>query len=158
MFIVINFDNGNLPDQVVNCVAVDNRNQLWIGTAKGLRILSSVDRFISENELTTTAIIIQEGDLAQELFFQQSILDIKVDGANRKCVSIANAGVFLVSANGQQTIYRFTRNNSPLPSDNVNDIEIDDITGEVFFATDKGLVSFLGTSTKPNNDLTNVYV
>ena len=157
-FIVIDFDNGNLPDAVVNCVAVDNRNQLWIGTAKGLRILSSVDRFISENELSSTAIIIQEGDLAQELFFQQSILDIKVDGANRKWVSIANAGVFLVSANGQQTIYRFTRNNSPLPSDNVNDIEIDDVTGEVFFATDKGLVSFLGTSTKPNNDLTNVYV
>lgn len=157
-FIVINFENGNLPDQVVNCVAIDNRNQLWIGTFKGLRILSSVDRFISENELTTTSIIIQEGDLAQELFYQQSILDIKVDGANRKWVSLADAGVFLVSPNGQQTIYRFTKNNSPLPSDNVNDIEIDDVTGEVFFATDKGLVSFLGVSTKSSDDLTNVYV
>lgn len=157
-FIVINFENGNLPDQVVNCVAIDNRNQLWIGTFKGLRILSSVDKFISENELTTTSIIIQEGDLAQELFYQQSILDIKVDGANRKWVSLADAGVFLVSPNGQQTIYRFTKNNSPLPSDNVNDIEIDDVTGEVFFATDKGLVSFLGVSTKSSDDLTNVYV
>lgn len=157
-FIVINFENGNLPDRVVNCVAIDNRNQLWIGTFKGLRILSSVDRFISENELTTTSIIIQEGDLAQELFYQQSILDIKVDGANRKWVSLADAGVFLVSPNGQQTIYRFTKNNSPLPSDNVNDIEIDDVTGEVFFATDKGLVSFLGVSTKSSDDLTNVYV
>ncbi len=157
-FIVINFENGNLPDQVVNCVAIDNRNQLWIGTFKGLRILSSVDRFISENELTTTSIIIQEGDLAQELFYQQSILDIKVDGANRKWVSLADAGVFLVSPNGQQTIYRFTKNNSPLPSNNVNDIEIDDVTGEVFFATDKGLVSFLGVSTKSSDDLTNVYV
>ncbi|WP_445456392.1 type IX secretion system anionic LPS delivery protein PorZ [Flavobacterium sp. HNIBRBA15423] len=157
-FIVINFENGNLPDRVVNCVAIDNRNQLWIGTFKGLRILSSVDRFISENELTTTSIIIQEGDLAQELFYQQSILDIKVDGANRKWVSLADAGVFLVSPNGQQTIYRFTKNNSPLPSNNVNDIEIDDVTGEVFFATDKGLVSFLGVSTKSSDDLTNVYV
>jgi len=157
-FIVINFENGNLPDRVVNCVAIDNRNQLWIGTFKGLRILSSIDRFLSENELTTTSIIIQEGDLAQELFYQQSILDIKVDGANRKWVSLADAGVFLVSPNGQQTIYRFTKNNSPLPSNNVNDIEIDDVTGEVFFATDKGLVSFLGVSTKSSDDLTNVYV
>lgn len=157
-FIVINASNGNLPDRVVNCVAIDNRNQLWIGTAKGLRVLSSVDQFISQNELTTSSIIIQEGDLAQELFFQQSILDIKVDGANRKWVSIANAGVFLVSPNGQQTIYRFTKSNSPLPSNNVNDIEIDEVTGEVFFATDKGLVSFLGTATKANDDLANVYV
>ncbi len=157
-FIVINANNGNLPDRVVNCVAIDNRNQLWIGTDKGLRILGSIDRFLSENELATTSIIIQEGDLAQELFFQQTILDIKVDGANRKWVSIADGGVFLVSPNGQQTIYRFTKNNSPLPSDNIVDIEIDEVTGEVYFATDKGMVSFLGTATKANDDLANVYV
>lgn len=156
-FIVINTTNGNLPDNDVRCVAVDNRNQLWIGTFAGLRTLS-VDRFISSDELTTNAIIIQEGDLAQELFYQQTILDIAVDGANRKWVSIADGGVFLVSPDGQQTIYRFTKNNSPLPSDNINDIEIDGASGEVFFATDKGMVSFLGTSTKPSDSLGDVYV
>ena len=157
-FIVINSTTGNLPDNDVRCVAIDNRNQLWIGTYAGLRVLPSVDRFISETELTSNAIIIQEGDLAQELFYQQTILDIAVDGANRKWVSIADGGVFLVSPNGQQTIYQFTKKNSPLPSDNINDIEIDGVSGEVFFATDKGMVSFLGTSTKPSDDLANVYV
>ena len=92
-FIVINSTNGNLPDNDVRCVAVDNRNQLWIGTFAGLRIVN-VDRFISSNELTTSPIIIQEGDLAQELFYQQTILDIAVDGANRKWVSIADEVVF----------------------------------------------------------------
>jgi len=157
-FININVNNGNLPDPVVTCVALDNRNQLWIGTFRGLRILSSVDRFLSENELSTTNIVIQEGDLAQELFFQQSIIDIAVDGANRKWVSIANGGVFLVSANGQETIYRFDKDNSPLPSNNILDIEIDGASGEVFFATDKGMVSFLGTSTKPSDSLADVFV
>lgn len=157
-FININVNNGNLPDPVVTCVALDNRNQLWIGTFRGLRILSSVDRFLSENELSTTNIVIQEGDLAQELFFQQSIIDIAVDGANRKWVSIANGGVFLVSANGQETIYRFDKDNSPLPSNNILDIEIDGTSGEVFFATDKGMVSFLGTSTKPSDSLADVFV
>lgn len=156
-FIVINSTNGNLPDNDVRCVAVDNRNQLWIGTFAGLRTVS-VDRFISSDELTTNAIIIQEGDLAQELFYQQTILDIAVDGANRKWVSIADGGVFLVSSDGQETIYRFTKNNSPLPSDNINDIEIDGVSGEVFFATDKGMVSFLGTSTKPSDSLSDVFV
>ena len=156
-FIVINTTNGNLPDNDVRCVAADNRNQLWIGTYAGLRTVS-VDRFISSDELTTNAIIIQEGDLAQELFYQQTILDIAVDGANRKWVSIADGGVFLVSSDGQETIYRFTKNNSPLPSDNINDIEIDGVSGEVFFATDKGMVSFLGTSTKPSDSLSDVFV
>jgi hypothetical protein len=157
-FIVLNSTVGNLPSNDVRCVAIDNRNQLWIGTFSGLRVISSVDRFISETELTSNSIIIQEGDLAQELFYQQTILDIAVDGANRKWVSIADGGVFLVSANGQQTIFQFTKNNSPIPSDNINDIEIDGVTGEVFFATDKGMVSFLGTSTKPSDSLGDVFV
>ena len=156
-FIVINQENGNLPSNDVRCVAVDNRNQLWIGTFTGLRVINSVDRFVTENELTSTNIVIQEGDLAQELFYQQVIQDIKVDGSNNKWVAIADAGVFQVSPNGQTTLRRFTKENSPLPSNNVLDIEIDEVSGEVFFATDKGLVSYLGTSTKGDETLDNVY-
>ncbi|RAK23779.1 two component regulator with propeller domain [Flavobacterium aquaticum] len=157
-FIVINQENADIPTAVVTCLAIDNRNQLWIGTMAGLRVLSSVDRFVSDTELDVFPIIIQEGDLAQELFYQQPILDIAVDGANRKWVSIADGGVFLVSSNGQQTIYRFDKNNSPLPSNNVVDIEIDGVSGEVFFVTDKGIVSFLGISTKPSDSLGDVFV
>ncbi len=151
-------DEGNLPNLDVRCLAIDTRNQLWIGTYRGLRILSSVDRFTTETELTTNPIIIEEDGVAQELFYQQSILDIAVDGANNKWVSVAGAGVFLVSPNGQETIYRFTTTNSPLPSNNVVDIEIDDATGEVFFATEKGLISFLGINTKGKDDLSEVFV
>lgn len=155
--ILIKVEQG-LPALTIQCVAIDNNNQLWIGTSGGLRILSSVDRFLYENELVVNNIVIQEGDLAQELFYEQSILDIEVDGANRKWVSISGGGVFLVSSNGQETIYRFDKENSPLPSNFINDIEINDETGEVFFATDKGMVSFLGTSTAPKDDLSEVYV
>ena len=73
-------------------------------------------------------------------------------------MAIAEAGVFLLSPNGQETIYHFTMENSPLPSNNINDIEIDGETGEVYFATDRGLVSFKGVSTRPAEDLSNVYV
>lgn len=155
--LVINTDSG-LPSTNVLCVAIDQRNQLWIGTAAGLRVLSSVNQFLQREELNVSSIIIQEGDLAQELFYQQLIVDIAVDGANRKWVAIENGGVFLVSADGQQTIHRFDATNSPLPSNTVNDIEIDGVSGEVFFATDKGMVSFLGTSTQPSDNLADVYV
>lgn len=156
--IEINGEEGNIPSVDVRCLAIDNRNQLWIGTYRGLRVLPSVDRFINETELVANAIIIEDNGLAQELFYQQSIIDIAVDGANNKWVSIAGAGVFLVSPNGQETLYRFTKENSPLPSNNILDIEIDDATGEVFMATDKGLISFLGVNTKANDDLSEVFV
>jgi outer membrane lipoprotein-sorting protein len=150
--------DGNLPSISVRCVAVDNKNQLWIGTTRGLRIIPSVDTFVNETDIQTKSIIILENDLAQELFYDQFIIDIAVDGANRKWVSIAESGVYLVSSNGQETIYHFTKDNSPLPSNNINDIEIDGVSGEVFFATDKGLVSFKGTSTNASDHLNSVYV
>lgn len=153
---------GNLPSLDVRCVAIDNRNQVWIGTARGLRTISSVDTFITADEIQSKPIIINEVingvELAQELFYEQVILDICVDGANRKWVSIADSGVYLVSSNGQQTLFHFTKENSPLPSNNVLDVEIDSVTGEVFFATEKGLVSYKGTATKPSDDLASVYV
>ena len=151
-------NEGNLPSSAVQCAIVDNRNQLWIGTRRGLRVLPSVDRFLNEEELTTNSIIILDDGLAQELLFGQFITDIAVDGANNKWIGTADAGVFQFSPNGQQTLQRFTSANSPLPSNVINDIEINGTTGEVFIATSKGMVSFKGTSTKPNDNLQDVYV
>lgn len=139
-------------------VAIDNNNRLWIGTRGGLRILSSVDRFMGEDDLETTPIIIIDDGLPQELLYEQTILDIAVDGANNKWIATGGSGAFLLSPNGQQTLYHFTRENSPLPSNSINDIEINANTGEVFFATDAGLVSFKGTSTGASDNLNNVYV
>jgi len=153
-------DAGNLPSTSVQCVAIDNRNQLWIGTRKGLRVLSSVDRFMAEGDtqLTTNSIIILENGLAQELMYQQFVSDIAVDGANNKWIATSGAGVFLVSPDGQQTIHHFTSSNSPLPSNIVNDIDINQTTGEVFFATVSGMVSYKGSSIAPSDDLKSVKV
>lgn len=151
-------DKGNLPTTDVRAIAVDTRNQLWIGTTKGLRILSSVSSFQTESQLTTNPIIILDNGLAQELMYEQFITDIVVDGANNKWIGTADSGLFLVSSNGQQTIHHFTSVNSPLPSNTINDIDINSLTGEVFIATAKGLVSFKGTATAAKDDLSEVYV
>nr|WP_314896654.1 T9SS type A sorting domain-containing protein [uncultured Flavobacterium sp.] len=151
-------DTGNLPIADVRTVAVDTRNQLWIGTTKGLRVLSNVGNFQTEDQLKANPIIILEDNLAQELLYEQFITDIAVDGANNKWIGTADSGVFLVLPNGQETKYHFTINNSPLPSNIINDIDINSITGEVFIATAKGLVSFKGVSTAANDDLSNAYV
>ncbi len=160
LFKKINFgaELGNLPSKDVRVAAIDNNNQLWIGTLQGLRVLSSVDNFLSNSQMTSYPIIILEENLAQELLYEQFITDIKVDGANNKWIGTADSGVFQVSSDGQQTLHHFTSTNSPLPSNGINDIAIDSQSGEVFFATTKGLVSFKGTATAANDDLNNVYI
>ncbi|WP_304199840.1 T9SS type A sorting domain-containing protein [Flavobacterium alvei] len=156
--ITMGTDVGNLPSIDARVAAVDNNNQLWIGTTKGLRVLSNVGSFSSEDQLTTKPIIILEDGLAQELMYEQFITDIVVDGANNKWIGTIDSGIFLVSPNGQETKYHFTETNSPLPSNTINDIDINSVTGEVFIATTKGMISFKGTATAANEDLNNVFV
>lgn len=151
-------DTGNLPIYDARVVAVDNNNQLWIGTTKGLRFLSNVNSFSTEDQLTTNPIIILEDGLAQELMYEQFITDIVVDGANNKWIGTSDSGIFLVSPDGQETKYHFTDKNSPLPSNVINDIDINSATGEVFIATSKGMVSFKGIATAANENLNNVFV
>ncbi len=151
-------DVGNLPVADVRALAVDTKNQLWIGTTKGLRVLSNTSSFQSESQLKANSIIIIDDNLAQELLYEQFITSIVVDGANNKWIGTSDSGVFMVSPNGQETKYHFTISNSPLPSNAINDIKINTVTGEVFIATNKGLISFGGIATGANEDLNNVYV
>lgn len=151
-------DTGNLPIADVRSVAIDTRNQVWIGTRSGLAVLSSVDRFQSAGQLTANQIIIVENDVATPLMYEQFVTDIAVDGANNKWIGTADSGIFMVSPDGQETIHHFTLSNSPLPSNTINDIDIDGVSGEVFIATSKGMVSFKGTATDASKDLNNVVV
>ncbi|WP_073308386.1 type IX secretion system anionic LPS delivery protein PorZ [Flavobacterium terrae] len=151
-------DVGNLPTSDVRAVAVDNKNKLWIGTAYGLRVMSSVDSFLNQDQLTSNSIIILEDGLAQELLYNQFITDIVVDGANNKWIGTAGAGVFYISDDGQKTFNIFTKENSPLPNNTINDIEINKVTGEVFIATEGGMVSYRGNATSGTENLENVVV
>ncbi len=150
---------GNLPHEHVKSLAVDLNNQLWVGTFQGIRVLPNVNSYLTDSALDTKQIIILENSLAQELFYQSNILDIEVDGANNKWVSVEDSGVFLISADGQITKLHFTKENSPLPSNVVDDIEIDGHTGEVYFVTAKGMVSYKGMATlgTANYDETFIY-
>jgi hypothetical protein len=147
-----------LPSSSVPVVAIDKKNQAWIGTRNGLRIVRSVDSFINQETIELENIVIEEDGLGQELMYRQHITDIVVDGANNKWIATADAGVFLVSSNGQKTYHHFTLENSPLPSDTVYDIDINTQSGEVFFVTSRGMVSFGGLATATKDTLENVIV
>ncbi|MBR6174996.1 MAG: T9SS type A sorting domain-containing protein, partial [Bacteroidales bacterium] len=77
----------------------------------------------------------------------EEVTAIAVDGANRKWIGTNKAGVFLMSENGQEQLMHFTAEDHPLFSNNIVDINVNDFTGEVFFATSNGLVSYKGTAT-----------
>ena len=78
----------------------------------------------------------------------ETINCIAVDGANRKWVGTNGSGVFLLSPDGTNEIHHFTSENSSLFSDNIIDIAINEITGEVFIGTEKGIISYRSDATR----------
>ncbi|NOY48519.1 MAG: ABC transporter substrate-binding protein [Chlorobi bacterium] len=150
--------DGNLPVKFTRAIALDKRNQLWIGTHNGLRVLFNTSNFFSDENVITEPIIILEDGIPKELLEEQFISDIKVDGSNNKWVATIGAGLFYFSSDGQQTIFHFTKDNSPLPSNTINDVSIDTNNGLVYIATDRGLLSFKAGGSSPKDELSDAYV
>ena len=155
---VFSQDQSDMPSSYVKSIAVDNNNHLWIGTVQGLRVLYNTSNFFDASIVTMQKIVILEDGIPRELLEQQYITDIEVDGANNKWVGTIGSGVFYFSPNGQQTIYHFTKENSPLPSNNINDISVNSVNGKVYFATDRGLVSFNTGSSSSSENFSNAFV
>src|SRR4029079_4387745 len=101
--------------------------------------------------------VVQTGNFAGYLFKGQEVRSIAVDGADRKWVATKN-GVWLISADGEKVIWHFTEENSLLLNNDVKKIAIDGQTGEVYFATAKGICSFRSTDTEGEEINSNVLV
>ena len=150
--------NNNLPADGVVSANIDKNNDIWIGTRIGLRIISNPSSFISEENPQTEPVIIEENGLGEELFRDSSILQIEVDAGNQKWISIDDGGVFYLSSTGEQTLKHFTKENSPLPSNSVTDIKVDNKTGKVYFVTLDGVMVYQGDVLNVTGDFGDVLV
>ncbi|MBO6213640.1 two-component regulator propeller domain-containing protein [Algoriella sp.] len=142
--ITITTSNSKLPINNVLALASDKSNTLWIGTGQGLVVLYGADDAIDTKNINVEPIVIIQDGIPEALLTDVGINAIKVDNANRKWIATDGAGVYYVSDSGDRTILHFTSKNSPLPSDIVYDVSVDESTGKVYFATEKGVVSYNG--------------
>ncbi len=149
--------NGNLPSNIVHSMAVDHNGYVWVGTDKGVGVFYSPQRAFTGDPFDAQRIIVETDGFAGYLLETETVTSIAVDGSNKKWFGTGRSGAFLLSADARETVFHFTEDNSPLPSNNILDISINPQNGEVFFATDKGLVSFRGLATEAPRQHTNVY-
>ena len=137
------------------CTIEDLNNDMWIGCTKGI-FMTATPEDIFKSNFSFTQPIVPRNDgsgLGDYLLNGIPVKCIAIDGGNRKWVGTLNNGVYLLSANGLETIEHFTTEKSPLISDEINDIAIDGETGEVFIATSKGLCSYHGDATDPASSM-----
>ncbi len=133
----------------------DLDKNIWIGTDRGPFMLERSE--IDNGTSTFTQVKVPRNDgtnLADYLLANIDIYSMAIDGGGRKWFGTNGNGVYLISADNYQQIYHFTSENSPLLSDVIRAIAINNTTGEVFFGTDKGLCSFLSDAVEANEEMT----
>jgi hypothetical protein len=133
---------GALPDLNVRTVAVDKSNKIWLGTKSGLVVYNNASGIFEETISEARPIIILDDGIAKKLAGDQTINTISVDGADNKWIGTDSGGVLYTSPSGQSTIANFGKQNSPLPSNRILKIKVDNNNGKVYFATDKGIVAY----------------
>jgi ligand-binding sensor domain-containing protein len=152
--------SGNLPSVFVKGLAEDADGELWIGTETGMVVLYNTQNVFDAGygEYDANPILIEVEGEVEKLLGESDITAITIDGGNRKWIGTSSSGVFCLSPDGTEEIYRYTKENSPLISNNVFDIRTDFATGEMYFATETGLVSVRTDATLGDPEFSNVSV
>ena len=158
----VNEDGSNL-DLVPHSVTPLSNGDVWVTTTIGPLLLS---RSAIDNPETAvfTQVKVPRNDgtnLADYLLSGIDVTCMAIDGGGRKWFGTKANGVYLISADNMTQVKHILSSNSPLLSDNILSIAINNATGEVFFGTDKGLCSYMSDATtpsdQPNEDKTYAY-
>ena len=148
---------GGLPSNDVFCVEEDLDEEIWIGTANGPCVFYQSSTAFEDDVSASQILISQDGNL-QYLLETEVIQSIIIDAGNRKWLGTSGSGVYVLAADGLTTDHHFTVDNSPLPSNNIQDIAMDYGSGEVYIGTSLGLLSYRGEATNWDREMEGVRV
>ena len=140
--------HGGISGSAVNCLAVDRKGYVWVGTDSGPCYYQDTRKLFTAQNYDANQVMIPRNDgtlQADPLFNEIQVLSIAVDGNNNKWFGL-ESGVYEMSADCKTQLLHFNMDNSPLLDNSVNTMTINDI-GEVFFGTDQGVISYRGIAT-----------
>ncbi|GAB3727757.1 two-component regulator propeller domain-containing protein [Hymenobacter agri] len=137
--------NG-LPDNQIYDLAKDRRGYMWAATIKGVAVFNDPSGPFQSTLGFTTPIVRRGDGTGFPALFTEPVHAIAVDGADRKWFG-TDHGLWLFSPDADEALLHFTTANSPLPSDRIVDVDVNDKTGEVWVATDAGVVAYRGGAT-----------
>ncbi len=143
-FISSGIGSGNLPSTDIRAITEDLENEIWLGTGKGVAVIYSPSAVLTSTNFDAQQILIKQDGINQYLLESEVVTAIAVDGANRKWIGTESGGVFLMSPDGTEQILNFNEINSPLLSNYILSIAIDQETGVIYFGTNRGVISYKG--------------
>lgn len=149
---------GALPTADIYSLVEDLDGHIWVGTGEGIAVFYNPENVFAGGNWDSQQILIEQDGHTQILLQTEIVTALAVDGANRKWVGTESSGLYCFSPDGQEQIYHFSIDNSPIYSNTIRDVVVDETTGDVFVATDKGIQSYRTSIIKGFDDFTDVHV
>jgi len=152
-------DNDNNIISGVYSIAEDLDGNIWVGTDQGPLIYYNPEK-VFNNDLNAFRIKISRNDgsgLADYLLNSEVITSVAVDGANRKWIGTNSSGVYQLSPDGTTMLRNYNETNSPILSNSIVSLAIDNKTGEVWLGTSRGVQSVRGEATTGSEQFSKVY-
>jgi len=142
--------SDGLNSNSISSVVVDQRGDVWVGTNAGVNIITNTGGIFDGGK--SSLVISSVFSLRQQI-----VTCMSVDPINEKWIG-TNQGLILVNSDGTSVLAEYTSANSPLPSDNITSIAVDQNTGTVYVGTDAGLTSFKTSAVKPVDSFSKLFI
>ena len=156
--VVVKDIDGNTYSNIYS-IAEDLKGDIWIGTDQGPVVYyNPYSIFDDDPRAMRLKVPRNDGtELADYMLATETITSIAVDGADRKWLGTFSSGAYLLSADGTQQILNYNEENSPLLSNSITSVLVEEKSGEIWFGTDKGTISLRGEATTGGENFDKIY-
>ncbi|OON66817.1 hypothetical protein B0919_20860 [Hymenobacter sp. CRA2] len=139
--------DGGLPSGIIWDLAKDRTGAIWAATGQGVAVYDNpADVFEPDASKFRKPLVTRGPGTGFDALNSEVVRSVAIDGGNRKWFGTDN-GLWLFNEGVTESLLHFTTDNSPLPSNRIVDVAVDDRTGEVWVGTEAGVVSYRGSAT-----------
>lgn len=158
---IVDQDGLTFTTNHFTAIAEDRNGCVWIGADGGVIVIDNPEAVFSPGLRVRRLKVAHDDGTGLADYFLESdmVTDISVDGGNRKWVATASSGLYLLSADGSETVELLTADRCRMLEDNeVKAVYASTTDNTVLIGTRRGLLEYGGTASAPADSYSAVKV
>lgn len=131
-------NQGGLPNGIIQDIALDRENRLWIGLSTGVAFIPNASAVSGSSSINAIQPIFQNAPLMNG----ESVTNLAASPDLSLWLGTKKSGLWNFSDQGTTLLNHFTRQNSPIYSNEIVNLTFDDLSGELFIVMPEGGISY----------------
>ena len=148
--------NGNSYTDRIHAIQADREGNIWFATDEGVGVDYDPSMVFERDRYQPNRLRINQGGYTHFMLRDNVVTDIATDPANQIWFATKASGVFAYNPEAQEMIHHFTASNSPLLTDTLQSITVND-KGEIFMGTSRGIISYRSKTSGGKENFSDTY-